>query len=58
MGIDVKYNAGAILGLEIPLAGEKKKLDDSDPNNASKVMHHRIPPQRRYGRSIVTRLLK
>ena len=54
MDIDVKYNAGAILGLEIPLAGEKKKLDDTVPHSASKVMHHRIPPQRRCGRSTMT----
>ena len=48
MDIDVKYNAGAILGLEIPLAGEKKKLEQGLPHAVCpKVMHQLIPPQRR-----------
>ena len=51
MDEDGKCTAGAIPWLEIPMAGEKKKLDDTVPHSASKVMHHRIPPQRTCDRS-------
>ena len=36
MGIDVKCNAGAVLGLEIFPAGESKKLDHTAPKQYSR----------------------